>query len=286
MAPPRYRYHDTAGGGDEDQDFLEAHYEANIGRITRTEISDAVDSTDNVAGPSSAKQHTSAHTRSEAEPSTSRKVASAATSGQSDAVSSSQPTDIEMGLPGTAKGQGGSGDGNASSGMPLYTSVVPHTQFNNKTTTYRKVHRLMSFGLAHTFLNGTTGSPLETQKFLMTYLAEIPWHKPYFYMTPGEYNILGPNAKCKSVRISVVHRGNRIAFETASSATGLATLNNIQNIAVAYGLNKTGFGVNVRPNSFVTNEPMRVQNFATDENNQPYINSWYGFSHLWHSGGR
>lgn len=182
-----------------------------------------------------------------------------------------------MGLPGTAKGQGGSGDGNANSGMPLYRSIVPSTNFNSKTTTYRKVHRLMSFGLAHTFLNGTTPAPAEIQRFLMTYLAEVPWHKPYFYMTPGEYNILGPNAKCKSVRISIVHRGNRIAFETASSATGLATLNNIQNIAVAYGLNKTGFGVNVRPTTFVTGEPMRVSGFATDENNQPYINSWYGY---------
>lgn len=271
MAPPRYRYHDSQGTN-QDQEFLESHYENNKGRITRTEISDA-----DTGGASAPKQHTSGHTIGEASPSTNRKVPQPQ-AGQSDIVSSSQPEDIEMGLPGTAKGQGGSGDGNANSGMPLYRSVTPNTNFNSKTTSYRKVHRLMSFGLAHTFLNGTsTTTPTETQRFLMTYLAEIPWNKPYFYMTPGEYNILGPNAKCKSLKISIVHRGNRIAFETASSASGLATLNNIQNIAVAYGLNKTGFGVNVRPTTFVTGEPMRVSGFATDENNQPYINSWYGF---------
>lgn len=182
-----------------------------------------------------------------------------------------------MTLPGTARGQGGSGDGNADAMMPIYRSIPPTTNFNSKTTTYRKTHRMMTFGLAHVGLQGNvTGTPTETQRWITTYLASIPWHKPYYYMSPGEYAILGPNAKVKSVRITVVHRGNRIAFQTASSTTQLATLNNIQNIAVAYGLNKTGFGVDMLP-SFAAEAPMVPNALTYNESNQNYINSWYGF---------
>ena len=56
-----------------------------------------------------------------------------------------------------------------------------------------------------------------------------------------EFNLLPNGSYCKEVRISIVHRGNRIAFETAESATKLATLNQIQNILVGFGLNKTGW---------------------------------------------
>jgi hypothetical protein len=185
--------------------------------------------------------------------------------------------DFEMGLPGTGQGQGGSGDGNANSGMPLYKSIKPYTDFNSKTTTYRKVHRLMTFGLAHVGLTGTATSPTETQRWITTYLASIPWHKPYFYMSPGEYNILGENAKVKSLKITVTHRGNRIAFNTASSESQLATLNNVQNVAIAYGLNKTGFGQDMLPDFTGTTNPMIPTKLAFNEYNQGYVNSWYGY---------
>lgn len=196
------------------------------------------------------------------------------------AVDISSSTDVEMtSLPGTAQGQGGSGDGNANSGMPLYKSVVPYTHFGSKVTTYRKVHRLMTFGLSHNQILTTLTAPAEVQIHLTTFLGNIPWNKPYFYMTPGEYNILGHNAKAKSMRISIVHRGNRIAFQTASSDAQLATLNNIQNLGVAYGLNKTGFGMNIRPTAFdsANSNPMVPTAFDYGEYDQNYINSWYGF---------
>ena len=124
----------------------------------------------------------------------------------------------------------------------------------------------MSFGLAHSKITKII-PPLagqlngEKQRYITTFLANIPWEKPYMYMTPGEYELLGPGATCKSVKITIIHRGNRIAFETASSATALATLNNIQNIGVAYGLNKTGWGTDITPTAFASGKPMQVTNF-------------------------
>ena len=246
--------------------------------ITKINNKQSVDPSD--AGPSSAKQHTSEYQSDVVSSSSSRKQpARPQGSTQSDSVSSStaEPLDVTMTLPGTGQGQGGSGDGNASSVMPIYRSIPPNTNFGNKTTTYRKTHRLMTFGLAHVGLTGDTVAPLEKQRWITTYLASIPWHKPYFYMSPGEYNTLGINSKVKSVKISVVHRGNRIAFTTASSESQLATLNNVQNVAIAYGLNKTGFGQDMIPSFVGTDNPMIPTKLAFDEYNQNYVNSWYGY---------
>lgn len=251
--------------------------------IQRNQVSSSVDPSD--AGPSAPKQHTNQYQSDVVSSSSARKqparpqTTTAAPQGNisNDVVSSSEPEPTDMTLPGTGQGQGGSGDGNANAAMPIYRAVSPYTNFNNKTTTYRKVHRLMTFGLAHVGLTGTTQAPIENQRWITTYLASIPWHKPYFYMSPGEYNILGPNAKVKSVKISVVHRGNRIAFQTASSDTQLATLNNVQNIAIAYGLNKTGYGTDMVPSFSQAGKPMVPTGLKFDEYNQGYVNSWYGF---------
>lgn len=43
-------------------------------------------------------------------------------------------------LPGTAQGQGGSGDGNAPH-APIYKSLKPYTAYGTKYNTYRKVHK-------------------------------------------------------------------------------------------------------------------------------------------------
>lgn len=221
--------------------------------------------------PSSTPQETTS-TSTTAEPTTTQQVDLQPSAGVVGEIE-----DVEMtSLPGTARGQGGSGDGNADDTMPIYQSLVPYTNFNNKITTYRKVHRLMTFGIAHKFFETLVTQPNETQRYLTTALASIPIHKPYFYLSPAEYNILGRNARVKYIKVSVVHRGNRIAFTTASSETQLATLNNIQNIMVAHGLNKTGYGVDMIPTFSATN-PMEPDGASFNEYNQEYINSWYGF---------
>ena len=134
--------------------------------------------------------------------------------------------------------------------MEIYSPERPLTIFGKKESTYRKVHRFMTFGIAPTWLNVDKETPTEQQRWLTTALAKIPWELPVLYMNPSEFNLLPNGSYCKEVRISIVHRGNRIAFETAESATKLATLNQIQNILVGFGLNKTGWGTDITYSSF------------------------------------
>lgn len=172
------------------------------------------------------------------------------TSQESSGEQLSVDQDVEMGLPGTAQGAGGSGDGNASGAMEVYTPEKPLSIFGKKLSTYRKVHRFMTFGIAPTWINIDLKTPTESQRWLTTGLAKIPWEMPVLYLNPSEYNLLPEGSYCTEVRVQIVHRGNRIAFETGEVATRLATLNQIQNIMVAFGLNKTGWGTDVKYVSF------------------------------------
>ena len=162
-------------------------------------------------------------------------------------------------LPGTAMGQGGSGDGNASSAMAIYEADKPFSMFGKKKSTYKKVHRFVSFGLANVWLTRNVAAaapqPAEVQRIITTALAEIPVSKPYLYLNPSEFALIPEGSYVSEVRVNVTHRGNRIAFETASTASSLATLNQIQNMQVSVGLNKTGWG-NTRSFSGFTDDGM------------------------------
>lgn len=183
--------------------------------------------------------------------------------------------DIEMGLPGTGQGTGGSGDGNANDGMEVYHPERPLTIFGKKQSTYRKVHRFLSFAIAPTFLTETKTDPTENQVFITTALASIPWEQPVLYMNPSEFDLLPDGSYCKEVRVKIVHRGNRIAFETGEVATRLATLNQIQNVMVAFGLNKTGWGTNFSYDTFDASNPMKPTSLlAPIETN--YDENFYG----------
>lgn len=159
-------------------------------------------------------------------------------------------------LPGTA-GENKENEGE----MMMYEPPVPVSHFPTFTTTFNKVHRMISFGIANTWLTKDFTTPTENQFWLTTGLAQIPWQFPFMYMSPAEFNLLTNGAKCIEVRLRVVHRGTRIAFQTASSDTGLATLNQIQNIMVAEGLNKTGYGTDVNYTGFSATQPMLPTSF-------------------------
>lgn len=196
------------------------------------------------------------------------------TSVQSSQVSSSG--DINMAeLVGTALPQGGVPEGDQRGRLPLYKSPNVRTNFGRKLTTYKKIHRLMSFGIAHAWITKNVVSPAENQRYLTTFLAEVPWQKPFFYMTPSEFDLIPNGSYCNELRISIIHRGNRIAFETSSTVTKLATLNQIQNIGVAFGLNKTGWGTNFHYNAFSPSEKMKPTDLQRP-NYQNYQDVMYG----------
>nr|WPR17925.1 MAG: capsid protein [Chemarfal virus 36] len=159
--------------------------------------------------------------------------------------------DIEMVLTGTGK-EIASG-GASSDGMATYTIERPLSIFGNKISTYKKSHKFMTFGFAS---NTIIESIPNQDAFMSTYLAEIPWHIPALYLNQSEFDLLPVSARVKSVSIDVIYRGSTIQFETAQTATGLATLNQINDIGFAHGLNRTGWGSNVRFGSFSATQPM------------------------------
>lgn len=164
------------------------------------------------------------------------------------------PQDIEMGLPGTGREQANGGAG--SDGQQVYAIARPMSMFGTKTSTYVKSHKFMIFGIANAVLGPAASTTAVRDRILTTCLAEIPWHKLPLYLNQSEFDLLPANARVVECKIDVVFRGTRIAFETSSSATGLATLNQVSNLQVGIGLNKTGWGLNRYYNSFVTNQPM------------------------------
>ncbi len=152
--------------------------------------------------------------------------------------------DIEMAsLTGTGKEQASGGA--SSDGMMVHYIEKPISIFGRKTSTYTKSHKFMTFGLAPAILNGAAADVAQQNFWLTSYLAEVPWHIPALYLNQSEFDLIPNGSKVKSVNIEVIYRGSTIQFETNASASEFATLNQINDIAVAHGLNRTGWGSNV-----------------------------------------
>jgi len=186
-------------------------------------------------------------------PSSSKVRVSEGNSGQAAA----QPTDTSLNsevnmLTGTGKEQASGGA--SSDGTPVYTIDRPLSIFGAKTSTYKKVHKFMTFGLADAIISN--GTVADGNRFLTSYLAEVPWHIPALYLNQSEFDLLPDGSRVVELNIKVYYRGSTIQFETAASSTQLATLNQINEIAVAHGLNRTGWGSNVSYASFNATQSM------------------------------
>lgn len=281
MAPPKYYYRDRMNHS-ASSDSLAGHYDANKDRIERSDkpFTTKLAPVSTTASPQSMEIDSSSDTR--------KRTHTGQQSGahqpvQQQAVSSSSvagPAGNEliqqdMTLTGTGMGQGGAGDGNANKTMAVYSPERPMSMFGKKVSTYRKVHRFMTFAIAPAWINIDLTTPTENQRWLTTALAKIPWELPVLYLNPSEFALIPNGAHCVGVRISIVHRGNRIAFETASSATSLATLNQIQNVMVGFGLNKTGWGTDVTYTGFAAGNPM-LPTAITAPISTAYDENFYG----------
>lgn len=161
--------------------------------------------------------------------------------------------DIEMPLTGTGKGMA---EGGASSqGEPVYQIARPISHFGKKISTYTKSHKFMIFGLANAVIGPAVGAN-RVGRLLTTSLAEVPWQKLPLYMNQSEFDLLPRGTRAVEMEVEVYFRGNRIAFETAASTSGLATLNQIVNVQVGYALNKTGWGLDRFFTTFNNDQPM------------------------------
>lgn len=112
------------------------------------------------------------------------------------------------------------------------------------TMVFRKNHSLISYGVASVQLQlGTYAS----ERMGTTSLMYLPVDKPYFYMSPSEFNNIVSNIrgiKVKHVKCKVVMRNPRTAFETNASTSNLATLNQNKFIHYAKNLQNNTRGIN------------------------------------------
>ena len=157
-----------------------------------------------------------------------------------------------MNLPGTAAPQAG--------GVPkdgIYEYVDPSTKFGTKLTTYKKAHKIQTFGITSDGVAQTAVANISAIA-LTTCLAEIPWELPVMYLTPNEFALIPQGSHVKQVRMKVVYRKTTVQFDTNATTTQQAVLNQLTDVASAVGLNKTGYGSNVWAFDYVTGNPMKV----------------------------
>ncbi|AAA66964.1 structural protein VP2 [Galleria mellonella densovirus] len=172
--------------------------------------------------------------------------------------SSGATTDLDvtmaMSLPGT--GSGTSSGGGNTQGQDVYIIPRPFSNFGKKLSTYTKSHKFMIFGLANNVIGPTGTGTTAVNRLLTTCLAEIPWQKLPLYMNQSEFDLLPPGSRVVECNVKVIFRTNRIAFETSSTVTKQATLNQISNVQTAIGLNKLGWGINRAFTAFQSDQPM------------------------------
>lgn len=179
-------------------------------------------------------------------------------------------------LPGTAGGIGGAGGG-----MEGTVEQIPRPIYNSQTQIrhYRKVHRILTFGLAYKPVAvARTGPPAYSDVFMVTSLAHIPWEYPFMYLNPSEFSLLPPGARVKHVSCKVKAENVRIAFPTNASESNLATLNQNKFLRVGVGLNQKIQCINATPGGFSAAQPMIATSVTPFPANgyQNWVDNFYG----------
>lgn len=164
-------------------------------------------------------------------------------------------------LPGRAGAEGnGGGVSGASDGVVEIPRPLNDDSFYTKH--FKKQHKFFTFGFASKVisqgvLQSGTNYPAHTQYYMTSSLAQIPVHIPALYLNPSEFNLLPVGAHVKQIKVTVVQRNPVLQFETNTSSTQLATLNQNKNAIYSIGLNMSGYGVDRHYSAFGTaGEPM------------------------------
>lgn len=169
-------------------------------------------------------------------------------------------------LPGTAGGQGSGGGGvsGASEHMPILSIPRAPIFHDVHRRVFKKQHKFLTFGIAPKILTkAQAGPPPYNMFFLTSALAEVPVMRSALYLSPEEYtSIIVSGERVTKLIVKVVQRNVRVAFETGSTTTGLATLNQNKNGMFAVGLNKSGYGLSGNYTAFNATETMIPTNVA------------------------
>jgi len=148
------------------------------------------------------------------------------TSGESQGVKRSgndAPTPSGSGTKKTKlTGTGNATDGDPDTGNPSAQNAVLDRPISNTTghvMVFRKNHSLISYGVASVQL---TLDGFASERVGTTSLMYLPVDKPYFYMSPSEFNSIVSNirgVRVREVKVKVVMRNPRTAFETNASTS-------------------------------------------------------------------
>lgn len=215
-------------------------------------------------------------------PAQSMEVSSAGTKRPSSSTTTSSSSKKKA--PGTGRGTDGS-EPSLSGDTGVCMEPIPRPIVNRDGDAdiriYRKVHRFTTFGLAYKPIAVTRGSTGNTwtDYFMTTPLAEIPWNRLFMYMNPSEYALLPLGSEVEHLHIQIRQRNVRVAFNTNSTTSELATLNQNKNAIYADGLLQYCGGNNIQPTSFDANQAMVVTGINTELNNSKYqamVDQFYG----------
>nr|QID88583.1 VP [Ambidensovirus sp.] len=167
-------------------------------------------------------------------------LSSKASESESMATPAKRPReDTSAALPGT---------GNEPPSAPAEENAVapipqPYTNITSYIRYYRKVHRILTFGIAYKILHYEIKPSKESAAvidyfFMTTPLATVPWDYLFWYLNPSEFDTLPDGSSVNKVKCTIRQRRIRVAFPTNSSDSNLATLNQNKNMIIAHGLNK------------------------------------------------
>lgn len=180
-----------------------------------------------------------------------------------------------MALPGI----GSSSDGDPDTGNASTENAIISRQISNIggfKMVFRKHITLLSYGLGWKCIKFGTGN--NSAYYGITSLMNLHVDKPFMYMSPSEFTLLPRNAKVSNLKMNVVMRNPRTAFETNATNTSLATLNQNKFAVKAIGLNKSCSGVNFKVNTN-TAKPMDVTGINTgSETYEPLMKALYAQS--------
>lgn len=169
---------------------------------------------------------------------------------------------------------GSASSGGFGSDMGPVVSVDRPMNFNNSGgLRFKQVHRFTTKGVAYTPITDTD----TFQLFMATPLANLPWDRPYMYMSPRDFNSLPPGSYAKSCSISVVCRNPQIGFETGGTTSETATLNHNKHYITAKGLTDRVLGVNKKLVFGTASTPM-VPTSYSNQTHSDLAEAMYGYA--------
>ncbi|GIX77745.1 capsid protein VP1 [Caerostris darwini] len=181
---------------------------------------------------------------------------------------------------------------NAASSLENATNVVmiprPFSSYHVSYRTYRKLHRFLTFGLAYTGItkafsyeirsNNVPVTHSQTNAYMTTPLAYIPWEWDFMYLNPSEYALLPFGSQVMEVKCKVKSQNIRIAFPINSSTTDLATLNQNNFLRFGHGLLQNAPTVNAKYLTFKDGNPMIPQTLEVFDRShvEKLVHTMYG----------